>query len=160
MNTSSIATVLVIDPDALSLNTISSTLRAANYDVEIAQDRKDALKAAEFKMLDLIICDERVDISCGIATIKEIRSHRHCYDTPIMYMSTSQAPDVIHRSHDFGAAYHLRKPIDPAVLLDLVEAALWQLPLINEQVRQQKLRQPHFAIPSVKVNTATDPVAY
>ncbi|HMO13336.1 MAG TPA: response regulator [Pirellulaceae bacterium] len=151
MNNKHLATILVIDPDSLALTAISATLHAAGYSVSIAQDANAALQAAQTELLDLVICDERVDDSDGVETIMSIRSQKNCWDIPIMYLSRHQAVDVIHRSHDFGAAYHLRKPVDPQALLDLVDTALWQLPLINEQVRQQKLRQPHFAIPVARV---------
>jgi len=149
MNHSMKATILVIDPDALSLTAISAMLHSANYEIHIAQDREAALKAAQQLELDLILCDERIDESQGAEVIKGVRALENCADTPIMYMSTNQMPDVIHRSHDHGAAYHLRKPIDPKGLLEMVDTALWQLPLINDRVRQHSVRQPHFNLPNI-----------
>ena len=38
-----------------------------------------------------------------------------------MYFSGTQTPDIIRRS---GATYSLRKPLDPDVLLELIDQAL------------------------------------
>ena len=42
-----------------------------------------------------------------------------------MFLSATQIPDIIRRSHDAGGAYHVRKPFDPDVLTELVDKALW-----------------------------------
>ena len=51
-----------------------------------------------------------------------------------MFISSSQLPDIIRRSHDAGGAYYLRKPLDPEVLIDLVSKALWLPHLVQSRL--------------------------
>ena len=156
MNALSKPVILIVDPDALSLTAISAILHCSEYEVHCAQDREAALRGAETLELDLIVCDDRIDNGRAVELIAELRSIPDRHDVPVMYMSTHQLPDIIHRPHESGAAYHLRKPIDPKVLLELVDKALWQLPVINRHVND-----PHTT-PTPKlgqVNSITTPTA-
>jgi DNA-binding NarL/FixJ family response regulator len=44
-------------------------------------------------------------------------------------------PDIVRRSHEAGAAYYLRKPFDPEVLIELVSKALWMPHLVSGKLR-------------------------
>src|SRR5687768_17803684 len=54
----------------------------------------------------------------------ELRKIPGMDDVPVMFISSSQSPDIVRRSHEAGAAYYLRKPFDPEVLIELVNKAL------------------------------------
>ena len=143
MNASERPVVLVIDPDALTLTAIAAVLNSAEFRVYCAQDRAAALKGARDLALDLILCDEAIDDSRGENLLAEIRAIPDRHDVPIMYMSERQLPDIISRNHEGGAAYHVRKPLEPASLMEQINRALFELPLINNQIKN-KLRRPHF----------------
>ena len=137
--------VLVIDPDALTLTAIAAMLDSAQFRVFCARDREAAMKGASQLALDLIICDEEIDDSRGEELIADLRAIPDRHDVPIMYMSERQLPDIISRSSEAGASYHIKKPLDPSRLMDSINKALFELPLINGQLRD-KLRKPHFPI--------------
>ncbi|MGI9516631.1 MAG: response regulator [Pirellulaceae bacterium] len=145
MNACTRPVVLVIDPDALTLTAISAVLNSAEFRVFCAQDRAAALKGARDLPLDLILCDEAIDDSQGESLLAEIRALPDRDDVPIMYMSERQLPDVISRKHGEGAAYHIRKPLEPGSLMEQINRALFELPLINNQIRN-KLKRPHFPV--------------
>jgi DNA-binding NarL/FixJ family response regulator len=67
-------------------------------------------------------------------------------DVPVMFVSRTQLPDIIRRSHDAGAAYYLRKPLDPEVLTELVSKALWLPHLVRAQVTRRD--EPAAAVPA------------
>lgn len=145
MNALNKPVVLVVDPDALTLTAIAAMLDCAEMDVYCAQDRAAALKGAAELELDLIVCDETIDDCNGALLVTELRQIPGRQDVPVMYMSERQLPDVISRPHDQGAAYHIRKPLDPRSLLERIQQALLELPLVNQQVRDKvQARQPHF----------------
>jgi CheY-like chemotaxis protein len=141
--------VMVVDPDPLTLTAISAMLDCANLQVYCAQDRGAALKGAAALALDLIVCDEDVDDCHGDSLIAELRQIPDREDVPIMFMSRRQLPDIISRPHDGGAAYHIRKPVEPSRLLEKINQALYELPLINNQVKQNKPRAPHFPVTAI-----------
>ncbi len=61
-------------------------------------------------------------------------------DVPLMFISSSQRPDIIRRTHEAGGAYYLRKPFDPEVLIELVNKALWMPHLVKTRIENNDLR--------------------
>lgn len=141
MTTHPRAIVLVIDADPVSLTATSTVLNCANFDVHCAASRESALAAARDLELDLIICDLDVGGIEGSVVVEEIRRLPERSDVSVMYSSACQQPEVIRKSHAQGAAYHLRKPFDPQVLLELADKALWMPHLIRTRIRE-----PHFPV--------------
>ena len=137
--------ILVIDPDALTLTAIAASLHLSGYECFCARDGEAALKAGVAEQLDLIICDVNVDGDKGLEICKQIRELPMRSDVPVMFISAHQTPDIIRRSHDAGGTYYLRKPFDPAVLLELVDKALWMPHLV-----ETRLKHDHVA--SLQVN--------
>ncbi len=156
MNSLNQPAILVIDPNAVSLTAISAMLNCTGYQVYCAQDRQAAIRGATELEIDLIVCDEEIDESQGAMLVMELRAIPERHDVPIMYMSERQLPDIISRPHDGGAAYHIKKPLEPNLLLEMVKKALIELPLINNQVNEQ-LRQPHFPVTSVSATHVESP---
>jgi CheY-like chemotaxis protein len=119
------AEILVIDSDPRSLMSTAAVLEVAGYTCHCARDRQEALKAARTIGLDLLICDVNLGGDSGLDLCRELRVLPGMQDVPVMFVSTTQLPDIVRRSHEAGAAYYLRKPFDPDVLVELVGKALW-----------------------------------
>jgi len=132
------AVILVVDEDALTLTGVAATLDMAGYECHCARDAEAALKAARALSLDLVICDVKVQGESGLELCKELRQEPGNQDVPVLYVSSSQAPDIIRRSHDAGGAYYLRKPFDPDVLIELVGKALWMPHLVQSRVNRHE----------------------
>jgi DNA-binding NarL/FixJ family response regulator len=62
-------------------------------------------------------------------------------DVPVMFVSSTQLPDIVRRSHEAGAAYYLRKPLDPDVLVELVGKALWLPHLVQSRLSRHDSAQ-------------------
>src|SRR4029079_17201064 len=118
------AEILIVDEDSLSLASATEALDAAGHIVYQARDRKAALKIAQTQALDLVICDVGIGGGIGLDLSRELRQLPGMQDVPVMFISRTQLPDIVRRSHEAGAAYYLRKPLDPDVLVDLVGKAL------------------------------------
>jgi CheY-like chemotaxis protein len=130
MTAASPAEILVIDHDPYTLLGTAAVLDLAGYACHCARDRQAALKAAQTIALDLVICDIHLGGDSGLEVCRELRRLPGMQDVPLMFVSATQLPDVVRRSHEAGAAYYLRKPFEPAVLTELVGKALWLPPLI------------------------------
>ena len=128
--------ILVVDPDPLTLTAVAAALHLSGYESHCARDSEAALKAALDEQLDLIICDTNLEGESGLELCREIRLMDGNQEVPFMFVSSSQAPDIIHRAHEAGGAYYLRKPFDPEVLLELVEKALWMPHLVESNLKQ------------------------
>jgi DNA-binding NarL/FixJ family response regulator len=70
----------------------------------------------------------------GLELSRELRRLPGMQDVPVMFVSRTQLPDIVRRSHEAGAAYYLRKPLDPEVLIDLVGKALWLPHLVHSRL--------------------------
>jgi CheY-like chemotaxis protein len=142
------AAILVIDADTLSLTATAAVLNCAQYEVYCATDPLAAIGEARLRDLDLIVCDLDVGGVEGSSIVEEIRRLPERSDVPVMYSSACQQPEVIRKSHAHGAVYHLRKPFDPQVLLELTERALWLPHLVRTHIRQ-----PHFPVGPIIANS-------
>jgi DNA-binding response OmpR family regulator len=139
-------TILVVDPDPLTLTAIAAALHLSGYESHCARDSEAALKASTDEPLDLIICDTNLEGESGLDVCREIRLLPGREDVPVMFLSSSQAPDIVHRAHEAGGAYYLRKPFDPNVLLELVEKALWMPHLVESNIKQHVESKPKYKL--------------
>lgn len=127
------AVILIVDADPLTLTGMAATLDMAGYECHCAQDATAAIKAAKTARLDLIICDVSLDGESGLALANDLRQ-AYGEDVPLMFVTDSQAPDIVRRVHEAGGAYYLRKPLDPDVLVELVGKALWMPHLVRARI--------------------------
>src|SRR5262245_23121323 len=128
------AEILIVDEDSLSLASATEALDSAGHMVYRSRDRRSALKIATTEALDLIICDVSIGGDSGLELSRELRRMPGMQDVPVMFVSRTQLPDIVRRSHEAGAAYYLRKPLDPEVLIDLVTKALWLPHLVRNRL--------------------------
>ncbi|HEX5104207.1 MAG TPA: response regulator, partial [Pirellulaceae bacterium] len=125
------AEILVVDHDPYTLIGTAAVLDMAGYACHCARDGAAALKAAARIALDLVICDVHLGEESGVEVCRQLRLAPGMQDVPVMFVSATQLTDIVRRSHEAGAAYFLKKPLDPAVLVELVGKALW----LPQQVR-------------------------
>jgi CheY-like chemotaxis protein len=128
------AEILFIDDDLFTAGAAATALEAAGYRVFLADDRPAALRIARAQALDLVISDVNVGGQSGLELCREIRKLPGMLDLPVMFVSSTQVPDIVRRSHEAGGAYHLRKPLDLEVLVDLVGKALWMPHLVHSRL--------------------------
>lgn len=128
------AEILLIDGDPFARTAAESVLSAAGYCVFAAAERSAALKHARSEALDLVICDVNLAGQSGLEVCRELRKLPGMLDVPVMFVSSTQVPDIVRRSHEAGGAYYLRKPLDPEVLIDLVGKALWMPHLVQTRL--------------------------
>ena len=130
--------ILIVDPDSISAAGTCAVLQYQKYDVHAAESSTTGLQLARAMPLDLLICDEQVDGRGGLDFVEEVHRLPERRDLPVMFVSRHQQAGVIRRRHRFGAAYHLKKPLDAVTLIELIERVLW-LPMT-----QPPGVQPHF----------------
>ena len=145
MGVSDSACILLVDSDSESLFFLASLLIASDFRVITARSTQDALKYSIGEPLDLLITENLLSDGDGIELVKSVRQNENHSDVPVMYLSSSQKAGVIRRMHDFGAAFHLKKPIEPKAFIELVERALWMPHLVRNQIEQSTMKQPHVS---------------
>lgn len=136
------AVILVIDSDPITLTGMAAVLDMSGYECHCARGEEAAVKAANQLPLDLIICDVNLAGESGLDLCRAIREIDGLSDVPLMFVSSSQRPDIIRRTHEAGAAYYLRKPFDPEVLIELVNKALWMPHLVRTRIEHTESARP------------------
>ncbi|HND56106.1 MAG TPA: response regulator [Pirellulaceae bacterium] len=136
--------ILAIDGDPLALSNTAAVLARVGYEVHGASNPIAARAAVRARTFDLIISDVHVSGESGLSLCRQLRLEPSHGDTPLMFVSSTQLPDIIRRVHDAGGTYYLRKPFDPNVLLELVDKALWLPHLVDTRIRRgQLVPAPH-----------------
>ncbi|ADZ89434.1 response regulator transcription factor [Marinomonas mediterranea] len=109
--------VLVADdsPDALSL--IHDTLEAANMDVLVALEGKQALTIAKRIRPDIILLDAIMPTMDGFEACKALKADPNLSTIPVIFMTGLSDTDDIVRGLEAGGVDYLTKPIQPNELI-------------------------------------------
>jgi two-component system chemotaxis response regulator CheY len=113
--------VLLIDQTPEVLSSVSDLLIRAGYACHACASAETALAFTQVHSPDIILCDVSLHDGSGPELCQKIKEGASREYLPVMYFSGTQTPDIIRRS---GATYSLRKPLDPDVLLELIDQAL------------------------------------
>jgi putative two-component system response regulator len=117
--------ILVVDHQPEVLAELATVLSGAGYRCRLCTTAEDAVAATEDEVPDLIIAEVHLGATSGLELCERIKLRPALAEVPVMFLSGTQIPDIIRRSHAVGGSYYVRKPFDPAVLLELIEKAVW-----------------------------------
>ena len=115
--------VLVVDDDVDTVNTLTEILRTEGYDVRGHFGAVEALKSIEEFDPDVVISDIAMPLMSGWDIATRVRATLGMKLRPLLIALTGRYTTNADRtrSHINGFDYHLTKPCDPQVLIDLVE---------------------------------------
>ena len=131
------ADILIIDDDKDLVNSIEIILQTKNYQVRSAFDGKDGYDKITKKIPDLILLDVMMATDTeGFDLAYKLKENPKYRDIPIIMITSftqkmaEQGPESF--QHILGEAWpvssFLEKPIDPEVLLSMVEKVLSETP--------------------------------
>lgn len=116
--------VLFVDDDRDIVLAVSLRLRASGYEVAVAHDGAEGLKAALQDLPDAIILDMRLPVMDGMQVLLRLRQNPTTSRIPVVVLSAS----VLDRSEAHalaaGARFFVQKPYDPVRLMEALEAVL------------------------------------
>ena len=113
-----------MDDERTVLDEVAAVLSAAGLACQCHTTIEAAVVAAETILPDLILSDIAIQGDSGVEMCQRIHRNPLLADVPVMFLSPSQIPDIIHRSDGNRGTYYLRKPFDPGVLVELLDKAL------------------------------------
>ncbi len=131
------ADILIIDDDKDLVNSIEIILQTKNYQVRSAFNGKEGYGKIEKKIPDLILLDVMMATDTeGFDLAYKLKENPKYRDIPIIMITSftqkmaEQGPDRF--QHILGEAWpvssFLEKPVDPEVLLSMVEKVLSETP--------------------------------
>lgn len=159
-------TILVVDADEVACQFACAALQANGYQTIAAADIAAAIWTASDNdlVLDLILCDLQVDQQTGADIVNAIQRMPFRQDLPAMFMSQHQVTDVVLKRHAKRGAYHIKKPYDLELLMDLVDRSLWMPHLVNSHIEKhhtaQPLAAPHAAFSSVQYPSSINTTSF
>ncbi len=118
------AVILAIEDDPATIADIVRILGAGGYTCHCCRDVSGAAREFAAVSPDLIIADLAIVGPGGYLLKESIRREHGFLDTPLMYLTNAQGPDIVHRHGEKGGVYYVRKPLNVVVLLELVDKAL------------------------------------
>jgi len=116
--------ILIIDDEPQLVELLKIRLEANDYEVLVAADGQEGLKAARSKKPDLIILDLMLPKVDGFTVCRMLKFDEKYKNIPII-MFTARAQDSDKRlGKEVGADDYVTKPFDPQVLLDKISKLL------------------------------------
>lgn len=104
--------ILIAEDEPMMLMAIVGRLKKDGYDVTAATDGREALKAIETSLPDLIITDILMPYTSGLELIGIVKSN---YSTaiPIIVLSGLGEEETVMEAFELGADDFLTKPFNP-----------------------------------------------
>ena len=124
--------VLAVDDDPVTCSILQRILDKCDCRHEIMRSGPEALQRIEKEKYDLLITDLKMPDVDGIALLKEVR--KKSTDTLVIMITGFSTVESAVEAMKLGAYDYIRKPIDPDELLLVIERALENKMLLNENI--------------------------
>ena len=111
--------IIAVDNSKTMREMISVTLRAAGFEVTVAEDGQKALSMLRAAQIDLVITDLNMPNLDGISLIRALRADPRHRVVPILMLTTEQDPARKAEGRAAGATGWLVKPFAPEKLIEL-----------------------------------------
>jgi len=125
--------ILVVDDEKEMCELVKDFLGGAGYEVETAQDGREALEAVRQKDLDAVITDLRMPDMDGMELLAAVKAERP--DVPVIMVTAFGSIDRAIEAMRAGAFYFVTKPFKLRELEALVAKAVEQRQLLQENRR-------------------------
>jgi DNA-binding response OmpR family regulator len=122
--------ILVIDDDPGVIRFVRANLQVEGYEILMAMDGEEAIKAVEMEMPDLVILDIMVPKMDGFEICRQIREWSK---VPIIMLSGRDGEEDKIECLNLGADDYITKPFGIGELLARVKAVLRRTTLLEEQ---------------------------
>lgn len=116
--------VLIVDDSTSIRQMVGLTLRTAGYEVDEANDGRDAFGKAQKRAYQLVITDQNMPNMDGITLIRSLRGLPAYAKTPLLILTTESSDSMKTQGRAAGATGWLVKPFDPQKLIDVVRKVL------------------------------------
>jgi len=118
--------ILFVDDDVLLLRSIGGLLVNAGYHVITAESVEKALNILQTTSFDLIISDIKFEGSDldGFKFFTKVQAQPHLRSVPFVLMSSLKDGLVVRSGVKLGVDDYLTKPVDPDLLLSVVEGKI------------------------------------
>lgn len=119
--------LLLIDDDPNLILLVKDYLEFRGYNVDTAENGREALEILDNLVPDMIICDIMMPEMDGYTLVKHIRQEPLTNRIPVLFLSAKgQSQDRVKGLNE-GADVYMSKPFEPEELVAQVESSLKQI---------------------------------
>ena len=119
--------LLLIDDDPNLILLVKDYLEFRGYNVDTAENGREALQVLDRNVPDMIICDIMMPEMDGYSLVKHIREEPMTNRIPVLFLSAKgQSQDRV-KGLSEGADIYMSKPFEPEELVAQVESSLKQI---------------------------------
>jgi len=115
-------TVLIVDDDAFSVHALRRCLEQSGYTVLEAKGAAECCSALQSVRPDAMVLEYRLPDGDALQLLRQVRALDAAI--PVILMSAHATIDLAVRAVKQGAEHLLAKPVEPAVLLNVLSEAL------------------------------------
>ncbi len=133
--------IFVVDDDTILRNAIKRFLCSRGFEVKALEDGFDVLLLCEYLHPDLIISDIRMPKLDGITLLEGLRNREATRDIPVIFMSAFGNDEILDKARELGAEFFLLKPFQVSYLEEVIEHALTEEYIINQNNQSYLLNQ-------------------
>jgi CheY-like chemotaxis protein len=116
--------LLVVDDDAVSRRLLAAACERLGHRVHTAGDGEQALAVLRDADVDVVLLDLLMPVLDGFATLERIKADPALTHLPVIVVSALDDLRAVVRCIETGAADHLVKPFEPALLRARLDASL------------------------------------
>ncbi len=121
--------ILLVDDDEETLETISDILQEKGFYVETAKTGKEALEKTKKLVFNIVLLDIKLPDMSGIEVLK-VLSEEHFPTMTIMITANATVQNAVDATN-FGASAYILKPIDPEALFQAIKECLKKQEIFN-----------------------------
>ena len=116
--------ILVVDDTLQNIQVLGTILRDKGYQVLVAQDGLQALKAVETSLPDLILLDVMMPGLDGFETCKRLKAAERTRSIPVIFLTAMTEGEDVVKGFTLGAVDYVTKPFSAVELLARVNTHL------------------------------------
>ncbi len=123
--------ILIVEDEFPMRYLIEHQLKQSGYEVHLAKDGADGLKAIQQNRPDLVLLDVMMPGMDGFEVCTRIKHNPETTDIPVIFVTASEVPEYRARAFDVGAAEYMTKPFRADELLAHITAVLHRVETID-----------------------------
>ena len=130
--------ILIVDDNQKNIQVLGEILRDHGYQISVAQNGEQAIKAANMIMPDVILLDVMMPVMDGYETCTALKQAAATKNIPVMFLTAKSESSDIVKAFELGACDYITKPFKAAELLARVNTQI-ELRLAREKLLESEL---------------------
>ena len=120
--------ILLVDDSVTALLHAELLLRGPLYQVVVARNGREAVRAAVDEHPDVIVMDVVMPEMDGLSACRAIRGRDDTCTIPVIFATSRGEMEAVEAAYSAGGSDYVTKPIDAVELLRKIRSSLGELP--------------------------------